>query len=105
MRRGNLPPVDVHKVQGNAGAVVNNCYGVVDVNGDFDLRGETGQRFVHRIVDHFIDEVVQAEIAGRADVHGRTLAHSFHAADHLDGVGGVVVVAAAITSGHRRHAS
>src|ERR1039458_8033070 len=35
---------------------------------------------------------MQTEFSGRADVHGGTFAHSFHAAEDFDGVGGVVSV-------------
>src|ERR1019366_6621660 len=35
---------------------------------------------------------MQTEFSGRADVHGGTFAHSFHAAEGFDGVGGVVSV-------------
>ena len=35
---------------------------------------------------------MQAEFAGRADVHGGAFAHGFHAAEDFDGVGGVVSV-------------
>ena len=94
LRRRNFFAVDVHVVHRNAAAVVDHRDGVVEVNGDVDFVGVTGQRFVDRVVHHFVDQMVQAHLAGRADVHGGALAHRFHAAEHLDGVGGVVAVAA-----------
>src|ERR1700675_2637809 len=36
--------------------------------------------------------MMQTELAGRADVHGGTFAHRFHAAEDFDRVGGVVSV-------------
>jgi hypothetical protein len=38
--------------------------------------------------------MVQSQIAGRADVHSRSQAHGFHAAEHFDGVGSVAAIAA-----------
>src|SRR5208337_2512153 len=68
---GNFFAVDVHVVDGNAAAVVDYGDGVID---------------------DFIHQVMQAEFAGRADVHGGTFAHGFHAAENFDRVGGVVSV-------------
>ena len=42
-------------------------------------RRQAGQRFVDRVVDDLIDEMMQAHLAGRPNVHGGTLAHGFHA--------------------------
>ena len=89
---GNFFSIDVHVVDGNAAAVVDDGDGVVDVNGDFDLVGKSGEGFVHGVVDDFIDEMVQSHLAGRTDVHGGTFADGFHAAEHLDGVGSVVAI-------------
>ena len=93
LRGGNFFAVDVHRVHGNAAAVVDDRDGVVEVNRDFDLVGVTGESFVHRIVDDFIDQMVQSHLAGGTDVHGGTLAHRLHAAQHFDGVSVVVAVA------------
>ena len=93
LRGGNFFAVDVHHVDGNAAAVVDDRDGVVEVNGDVDLVGVTGERFVDRVVHDFVDQMVQSHLAGRADVHGGTFAHRFHAAEHFDGVGVVVAVA------------
>ena len=43
-----------------------------------------GQRFVDRVVDHFVDQVMQAHFAGRADVHGGAQAHRLQAFQHFD---------------------
>ena len=48
----------------NAAAVVDNGDGVVDMDDDVDLFGVAGERFVDGVVDNFIDEVVQAHLAG-----------------------------------------
>ena len=46
--------------------------------------GIAGQRFVHGIVDNFVNQVVQPHLPGRADVHGRTQAHRFQPFQHFD---------------------
>ncbi len=75
-------------VGGNAAAIVANGAGAVGVQHHIDAVGVTGQRFVDRIVDDFIDHVVQARaVVGVADVHARPLAHRVEALEHLDAVG------------------
>ncbi len=71
LRGGNLLAVNVHVIDRNAAAVVDHGDRVVEVDGDFDFVGEAGERFVDRVVDDFVDEVMQSHLAGRADVHGR----------------------------------
>ena len=93
LRGRNFFAVDVHRVHGNAAAVVDHGDGVVQMDGDFDLVGVTGERFVDRVVHHFIDQMMQSHLAGGTDVHGGTFAHRLHAAEHFDGVGVVVAVA------------
>ena len=101
LRRRNFLTVDHHVVDGNAAAIVNHRDGVVEVDGDFNLGGETGQGFVDGIIHHFIHEMMQTQFARRPNVHGGTFAHCFHAAQHFDGVG-IVVVVSAVASAIRR---
>src|SRR5208282_5082446 len=81
-RRALFRLVHVH---GDAAAVVHHGYGIVLVDGGVDLVAEAGQRLVHGVVHDFPDQVVEAGLAGRADIHGGTLAHGLEAAEHLDG--------------------
>ena len=90
---GNLLAVDVHRVDGNAAAVIDDGDRVVEMDGDFDFVRVTGERFVDRVVHHFVDQMVQAHLAGGTDVHGGTFTHRLHAAEHFDGVSVVVAVA------------
>ena len=46
-------------VDGNAAAVVDDGDGVVDVERDVDLGRVSGERFVDRVVDDLVDEVMQ----------------------------------------------
>ena len=63
-----------------------------------DVLAEAGQRFVDRVVDDFVDEMVQAGRTGRPDVHRRALPNRLESLEDLDLVGAVVVCA----SGHNR---
>src|SRR5262249_58500031 len=55
--------IHFHVVAGNAAAVINDGDGVIDVNGDIDAVGVTSERFVHRVVDNFVDQVMQSQLA------------------------------------------
>ncbi len=59
------------------------------MNRDFNFRGVTGERFVNRIVDHFVDELVEPFFAVRSNIHGRTQAHGLHPLEDFYIVGGV----------------
>ena len=52
----------------------------------------TGQRLVDGVVHDLIDQMVQAALAGRADIHARALAHRFQAFQDLDLTGVILVV-------------
>jgi hypothetical protein len=51
----------------------------------------SGKGLVHRIVDDFIDEVVESPWAGRTDIHSGSLANRFQTLENLDIVGTVFV--------------
>ena len=63
-----------------------------------------GERFVDRVVDDFVDEVVQSALGRRADVHARALANRLEALEYLD-VARVVLPAAAVVRALCRHYS
>ncbi len=67
---GHGDAVDGLVVDRDAAAVVDDGDGVVDVDGDVDAGGVAAEGFVDGVVDDFVDEVVQALLAGGADVHG-----------------------------------
>src|SRR5262245_57398500 len=71
-------------------AVVNDGDRSVDVNRDVYLIAETRESFVDRVVDDFIDEMMQASRTRRADVHGWTLPHGLEPLENLDLVGGIL---------------
>ena len=55
------------------------------------MRGETGQRLVHGIVDDLVDQVVQAARTGGADVHAWPHADRLKSFQYLE-VGRIIVV-------------
>src|SRR5262249_13479971 len=78
----------------DAPAVVGDGYRTVDVDRDVDFVTESGQRFVDRVVDDLVDEVMQSGWSGRANIHGRTFPDGFEALENLDFVGAVIAAAA-----------
>jgi hypothetical protein len=44
---------------------------------DGDVAAEARKRFVDRVVDNFLDQVVKSALTNIADVHGRTFTNSF----------------------------
>ncbi len=76
-------------VDRDAAAVVGDADAAVGEQRDLDPVAVPGQRLVDRVVDHLVDQVVQAALAGRADVHARALADRLEPLEHLD-VAGVV---------------
>ena len=78
------------KVDRNPAAVVHDGDRAIDVNRDVDLIAESRQRLVDRVVDHLVDEMMQAGRTGRADVHRRPLADRLQPLEDLDLVGGIV---------------
>ena len=54
---------------GNAAAIVLNGHTAVGVNRNRDRFGEARHCFVNRVVDHFVNEVMQPPLRGIPDVH------------------------------------
>jgi hypothetical protein len=80
--------VDVDR---HAAAVVAHRGRAVAVQDHLDPVAIARERLVDRIVDDLVDHVMQAgAVVGVADIHARTLAHGFEAAQHLDRIGAVV---------------
>ncbi len=80
----------------DATAIVNNGHRVVDMDDDVNPRRVTGQRLVDRVVDHLINKVMQAHLAGRADIHGRPETNCLKAFEDLDVFARVAVVIAVV---------
>ena len=56
----------------------------------YDVLREARERLVDRVVDDFVNEVMQAADAGVADVHAGAFADRFEAFEDLDLVRGVI---------------
>ena len=81
--RGNA--LALVNVDGNAAAVVAHGDGTVGVEHDFDRGGVARERFVDRVVDDFVDHVMQAgAVIGVADIHARPLADGIEALQNPD---------------------
>ena len=76
-------PLRVH-VDRNAAAIVADGTRAVGVDGHIDVRAETGQMFVDRVIEDFVNAVMQAAFIGVADVHPRPLAHGFQTLKFVD---------------------
>ena len=79
----------------NAAAVVDDADRVVEMNRDVDFGAVAGERFVDRVVDDLVNQVMQTGRPRGADVHRRALANRFKAFEDLDAFGAVVGVAVA----------
>ena len=84
-------------VGGNTAAVVDHRDRVIEMDRGVDFGGETGKRLVDRVVDDFVNEMVQPRRPGGADIHRRALANRFKAFEDLDAVCAVVAAVAAVT--------
>src|SRR5205814_4906042 len=76
-------------VDWDTAAVVVHLHAAVGEKRDHDASGVAGQRLVDGVVDHLVDQVVQASGARRTDVHARTPPHMLPALEDLDLLGGV----------------
>ena len=85
-------------VGGDAATVVLDPHPAVGLEGDHDPVAVAGQRLVDRVVHDLPDQVVQAALTGRADVHARPLAHRLEALEDLDH-GGVVAAVRGVRVG------
>ena len=91
-------------VDGDAAAVVDDLDAAVGLQDDLDVRAVAGQRFVDRVVDDLVDQVVQAAGSGGADVHARAFPDSFQALEHRDVAGAVFTGRHRLRGGVRRSA-
>ena len=80
-----------HDVDRDASTVVDHPDAVVRQDGHFDMGGEAGESLIHRVVDNFVDQMMQASRTGRTDIHARADTHRFEAFQHAQ-VAGVVMV-------------
>ena len=75
------------RVDRDAAAIVDDGEEAVGGQLHVDEGGMAGHRLVHRIVDHFGEQVVQRLLVGAADIHAGAAAHRLQAFQHLDVAG------------------
>ena len=71
-------------IDGDAASVVRDGDAVVLVYRDADRVAVARERLVDGVVDDLVDEMVQAALGGRADIHTGTFAHRLQSLQHLD---------------------
>jgi len=81
--------LDVH---GDAAAVVGDLDDVVLQDLDLDVVTVTGQCLVDGVVHDLVDQMMQAPLAGGADIHAGALAHGLQTLQDLDLAGVILVV-------------
>ena len=99
-QRGQLLPRG--RVGRDAATVVLDPDAAVGLQRQDDPVAVSGERLVDRVVDDLPDQVVQAALTGRADVHAGALADRFEALEHLDRGGVVLRLDPALGHGGRR---
>ena len=77
-------------VDRHAAAVVDHAQVSALLERDLDESRVAGDGFVHRIVDHFCEEVMERVGIGAPHVHPRAPAHRLQPLEHFDRGGGVV---------------
>ena len=82
--------IDDHIVHGNATSVIDNCDRIIDMDRHIDLGRISRKGFVHRIVDHLVDKMMQPHLSVRTDVHRRTKTNGLHALKNFYVFSGVV---------------
>ena len=80
-------------VDGDASAVVLYGDRFVFVDGYFDVGAIAGHSLVDRVVDGFVDQVVETFLRDVTDIHGRAFAHGLESFQNLNVTGGIVVCA------------
>jgi hypothetical protein len=76
-------------VDRNAAPIVAHGQGSVRGEMNFDAGGMPRHGFVHGVVEHFGEQVMQRSFIRSADIHPRPLAHGFEPLEDLDILGAV----------------
>ena len=79
------------RVDRHAAAVIGHAQRAVGFEFHFNAIGKARDRFVHRVVEHFGEQVMQRALIDTADVHTWAFAHRFEAFENLDILCGVAI--------------
>ena len=82
------------RIDRDAAAVVGHGDVAVVAELDLDEGRVARQRLVHRVVDHFGEEMMQRLLVGAADIHAGAAANRLEPLQHLDVMRGIAAVAA-----------
>src|SRR4030095_2634071 len=69
----------------NTTAVIFNRYTTIRMNRDADFGAVTSQRFINRIINYFIDEVMQCLDIRAPHIHTRAFPHMLNTFKRLNG--------------------
>ena len=69
---------------GNAAAVIDDRDRIVHMDRYFDRVAITRKRLVDRVVNDLVNQMMQSDLAGRADIHRRPLSDRVAALKHRD---------------------
>src|SRR5579864_1159617 len=59
----NFFAIDHHVIDRNSASIIDHGDGVVDVDCHIDLSGISRQRFIHGVVNNFIDKMVKSHLS------------------------------------------
>src|SRR5262249_11988129 len=76
--------IDNHVIDRNAAAIVHNSDRVINVNGYINVSGKACERFVHGVIHHFVNQMVESHFSVRPDVHCRAKANCFHTPENFN---------------------
>jgi hypothetical protein len=71
----------------NSAAVINYSHSTIGKKGDVDLGAISCKRFIDCVIDDFVNQVMQAPLAGGTDIHSRALTDRFEALQDGDCAG------------------
>ena len=77
-------------VDWNAAAVVADGDRAIRVDGHIDVGAMAGEKFVHRVVKHLADAVVESALIGAADIHAGLFANGLEALERTQVIGSIV---------------
>ena len=82
------------RIDRNAAAIVGDRQEPIGLHLDLDEAGVASQRLIHRVVDHFREQMMQRLLVGAADIHAGPAPNRLEAFQHLDVAGGITGLAA-----------
>ena len=79
-------------IDGDTSPIVDDSDAVIPFDRHINMVTIASQSLIDRVVNHLVDEMVQAALRRAADVHARALSYSFQTFQNLNLIGAVVAV-------------